>query len=1391
MLPIVSGAFSASARQTGEIISKASDAQPAVPISTEAQLRSILNNLSGNYYLTQDIQVDSSRYWTPIGMGDVASFSGTLNGNGHVIRGLRIRPNSANTGLFSRNSGSIANLGLADLEAKGSGAVGGIAGVNTSVGSIVNCYVSGSIGLLDSDDAIRAGGIAGENDGVILNSHSEADVAGLEAGGIAGRNNGEISACYNTGYVSFSANVLGYGTTYVGGIAGQNNGKVNNCYNTGKIYAEYRYTTGHIGGLVGLNGGTVSKGYNTGSVSASSSKVGALIGSNNGILQSLYFLNTSCRDSVGDNPAHPQAVSRTEEQMKQQSAFPGFDFERVWNMESGGYPVLQAILFGAGGGSPSNPFQITTARELDYVRNYPSASFVLMNDITFNYEDFSQSGAFYNAGRGWLPLCSDGDFGTFEGNFDGAGHKIVGLQSRMGQSGAALFGSADGVIQNLTITGGWMSSDVLAAGFVCTGAPTIVNCANGNTISGGNIAAGILGSGNGKVENSCNTGTVMARCVDDAAAIYIGGIVGTGAGSVITGCYNTGRLDADKSWNTGKTFYVGGIAGEAGKIKDCYQSGIIHVNTNNNADLAYAGGIAGLTSSFTDPIQNCYSVANVQAYTENLSTCFTGGILGRGYAPLANCYYMDRAERAVGSGSGDAVSLSDGQMRQKRSFVKFDFEDVWEMPIEGDYPYPMLQSVPHAEAATAEILKITLTPPDKTVYQLGESLDMTGAYYTITYQDGKTEKVPVPPIDQRIEYANPGVHTIYQTFQNQSFQFTIRIVDTTAPRYVVQLEASGYDIYFPLGQAVTPEVYPVRALYSDGSEEENVSYTVSAHDPSKLGPQNVQISYGGKDRHIQFIWVEIVESAAIESNPSQAVFQSLWVGDAICFGGSENSQLQYTFETVSGDDIVRADGNMLNMVTQGSAKVKIQLRQQHGAKVLDEKTVTFTVSPRTSPEVITSSRDLRIGLGDTMPVVTLENAAYGSYYFCDGEAFQQAFWIPMGGGDFDLRQSDSRTIPVFDQMKESRKLDGNELTAVNTGVYQVNVVKISYSWSEDRAVDSLKLTIEEPRLNVSIPDRVTVGQTVDFITSLSGTSYRQMPIDEFEKLWGGEDEWDETPLHLANYTSKVEILSGGELLARSNGDYGSTLTSSESFTFTGEGVVRVKVTYEPLICGRLYSFDYCMDKLKTYSRILDIPVAGQTLSHIAVTPPVQTVYQEGQPISLAGMLVMAYDKDGTSRVVSDYTVSRFDESVGTQEITVSYQGLTDTFYIQVNPASVKAFVRVAQGVTAQDYLMSLLNRERYRVFKDGREQLGRQRLATGMQVAQYEQGAIVSSADIVVNGDVNGDGLLTAQDMILCKGYILEKCALENASQQAGDVNQDQRCDILDLIQMKRTLAGY
>lgn len=154
-------------------------------ISNKADLKYLNANSSewgNNFKQTADIHFSSADFATggdfynlgygfrPIG-NDTTNFSGSYNGDGHIIDSLYFNRSYFNyIGLFGYFSGTqITNLGVTNVNVKGSEYVGGLVG-NNQGGAISNCFATGGlngVGLV--------GGLIGNNAGVVSNCYARVD----------------------------------------------------------------------------------------------------------------------------------------------------------------------------------------------------------------------------------------------------------------------------------------------------------------------------------------------------------------------------------------------------------------------------------------------------------------------------------------------------------------------------------------------------------------------------------------------------------------------------------------------------------------------------------------------------------------------------------------------------------------------------------------------------------------------------------------------------------------------------------------------------------------------------------------------------------------------------------------------------------------------------------------------------------------------------------------------------------------------------------------------------------------------------------------------------------------------------------------------------------------
>lgn len=374
------------------------------PISTKEDLNTIRNNLSGKYYLTNDIvfldedfSENGSFYNSGAGWNPIGTFTGTFDGNGYKIKNLYVNASTTNNacvGLFSYNNGTIQNVGLVDCNIvlnlgqtyanTVNGYIGSIAGYNR--GTIQNCYNLGTVnGYLNasattSSASMYIGGIVGCNSGtaVVNNSANLGEVllttksffSNTYSGGIAGYSLGSVCESYNTGNIKIiQTNTANAPNIYSGGIVGylKNDGSVIDSYNTGNISIDINSKFGHYaytGGIVGyMHSGNLENTYNIGEFDIwllpllpdeefrrtyAVENTGGVIGeiySNNDSVTNCFYINTF---DMGIGYGTATTIKCSSEQMKSEDTFVGFNFDEIWTIYSDTkylYPRLQNNIY--------------------------------------------------------------------------------------------------------------------------------------------------------------------------------------------------------------------------------------------------------------------------------------------------------------------------------------------------------------------------------------------------------------------------------------------------------------------------------------------------------------------------------------------------------------------------------------------------------------------------------------------------------------------------------------------------------------------------------------------------------------------------------------------------------------------------------------------------------------------------------------------------------------------------------------------------------------------------------------------------------------------------------------------------------------------------------------
>ena len=559
--------------------------------------------------------------WPPIG-DDTNAFTGTFDGNGHIIKNLYIDSNNNNemfvytVGLFDymKDGGVIQNVGLTGehmlvkVSENTSGRsvhAGGLVGeLYQFSGSIRNCYATGTVMAEHKGSSgasfAYAGGLVGS----------------LESGTIS------MSNCYSTGNVTaISASTINTSapTSYAGGLVGNSTGtaSVNSCYATGNVTSTASAVgKAAAGGLVGDNvGSTINDSYYSGAVKKGTT------GSLADVAQVAVQYKTAAQLKDPTGPAGIYADWSTQNwDFGSASQLP---LLRAYRENSGGSQVQGQLIAGQlpivdkdGDGL----IEIGTLAELDHVRfNLAGTSYKTSSADSGDTRGCPQSGCYgyelvanldFREGCGevgtvasacdypnWVPKDGSGNLvapssgtnagwtpipteGSFSGTFDGNGYAIYNLYIHVRATEgvkAGLFGDVHGgTIRNVGLTGEHM--------FV-----------SASTTSGDAWVGSLLGYAvHSTIRNCYATGDVSATTTEARAETSAGGLFGEATFDVtIINCYTTG----DVTVTGAGTVYAGGLSGDSQRstIRNCYATGDMETTGSHRV----AGGLAGISVGTT------------------------------------------------------------------------------------------------------------------------------------------------------------------------------------------------------------------------------------------------------------------------------------------------------------------------------------------------------------------------------------------------------------------------------------------------------------------------------------------------------------------------------------------------------------------------------------------------------------------------------------------------------------------------------------------------------------------------------------------------------------------------------------------------------------------------
>ena len=456
---------------------------------------------------------------------------------------------------------------------------------------------------------------------------------------------------------------------------------------------------------------------------------------------------------------------------------------------------------------------------------------------------------------------------------------------------------------------------------------------------------------------------------------------------------------------------------------------------------------------------------------------------------------------------------------------------------------------------------IILVNPDKTEYQYGESLDLTGGSVQKVMASGAAvAAVPLTDDSVTLSTFNPnqsGIQTIKVTYEGKTKTFDVNVKDT-----ITGIELQGIpETKYKYGEDFKISNLKLNIHKLSGDVTIPVTQDmIKGYEKNKLGSQVVKIEYEGQT--ITTINVEVIDyvQSVIITPPSKVEYN---YGESLNLDGAKITKIMASNPSKPEEIIVTS--SMISSYT--STKIG---KQNVTITYVDDKTYT---------------KDFVVTVKDTISEISLNDKDFKKIYKYGDN-------LDLSNLSINVKYNSGKTenIPVTTGMISGynpQKLGDQELTII----YNEKSLKTSVTIKD--YIKDIKLT--PPTKN-------------------------EYKINESLSLAGG---------------SITEVMASGV-----NGNTISlTKNMVSGFDSTTPGIKKITVTYEG------------------FSKIFEVAVINN-VNHIEVIPPTKTNYKYGEDLNLAGSSIKVVMEDGTIRnekITKDMITGYEKTTPGQQMITVTYK----------------------------------------------------------------------------------------------------------------------------------------
>ncbi len=206
------------------------------------------------------------------------------------------------------------------------------------------------------------------------------------------------------------------------------------------------------------------------------------------------------------------------------------------------------------------------------------------------------------------------------------------------------------------------------------------------------------------------------------------------------------------------------------------------------------------------------------------------------------------------------------------------------------------------------------------------------------------------------------------------------------------------------------------------------------------------------------------------------------------------------------------------------------------------------------------------------------------------------------------------------------------------------------------------------------------------------------------------------------------------------------------------------------------------------------------------TLPSKTTYVLGEELDTTDMVVSIVYNNGKKVATNEYTVSELENTVGYQNITVTYLVFSETFSVNVieKPRTMVGIMVLNQPEKQTFYVgekLDVTGMVVAAIYDNGDiesiegYEVGELKDTVGKQTINVNYNGFVTAFSITVEdkkilvGDVDGDGKVTIIDATYIQRHLAQLATIPEDRLPCADTNKDTRVSILDATQIQRFIA--